>query len=169
MFFDLGVERFDEDEEIYNTAIIARCTKGNHIMTLKQNSTPRLIWFCNGGACGDENSRSTYKDWPADVLYYTCLQCNQDFCPKCFHVVQEKNPLYIEEEDDLQLDSITDKFNFIPENDFTEINMYTSDDKVIQFKNNFSVKYSENLDSYIINGSPSTHMLKDLMTTTEIH
>ena len=62
----------------------ARCLKNNHIMQLAQLDR---YWACNGGACG--NPRTGRSDWPRDVMYYTCEQCDQDFCPTCFSVVEK--------------------------------------------------------------------------------
>ena len=62
---------------------IAKCSN-NHVMTL---DSLQRSWRCNGGACG--NPRTGRSDWPRDVMYYTCEQCDQDFCPTCFSVVEK--------------------------------------------------------------------------------
>ena len=47
-------------------------------------------WYCDGNACRTESkSKSSYRDYPSDVLYYTCDECGDDYCPTCFHLVEE--------------------------------------------------------------------------------
>ena len=52
----------------------AKCTRGGHVMPLRQLSTRH--WACNG-ECG----RRSWRDYPRDVFYYTCEECNLDYCP----------------------------------------------------------------------------------------
>ena len=58
-------------EKLNSNSKIARCKKNNHVMILGSSKT--RDWRCDGGACGNEITRSKKSDWPIDILYYTCL------------------------------------------------------------------------------------------------
>ena len=59
-----------------NDVKIARCTKNNHVMRVKNNNRD---WTCDGGKCGDEPT--TNKDYAPNVLIYSCEECKLDYCP----------------------------------------------------------------------------------------
>jgi hypothetical protein len=67
----------DKKPKVYKEA---RCRRNGHLMVLARLNRH---WNCNG-ECG----RSNWRDHP-NVDYYTCEQCDLDYCPNCFHLVEK--------------------------------------------------------------------------------
>ena len=60
--------------------IEAKCQNG-HVMPERFTTRPRNCgWVCNG--CREHHSATPGFE------FYTCTICDQDFCNKCFHLVE---------------------------------------------------------------------------------